>query len=175
LAGRVGGAVVVAAAIALAVVSSQPFSPLNGRAQRAIAGQSELDGRVAALLPILDAALPANARRTTNPAPGPMGSPDPASVVLFIPRHRLPRMAVDLDLPLTAIAVLVPARIDLARGYPPIGSVVYMDGKVDPASVGLSTAVLRVTVATTVGEMRIVPVMTDATAGIWIVRVEGAP
>lgn len=175
LAGRGSSALVVASAIALAVVSSQPFAPLDGRAQRNIAGQSELDRRVASLLSSIEAALPANPGGTTDPAPGPMGSPDPASVVLFIPRHRLPRMAVDLDLPLTSIAVLRPAQIDLARGYPPVGSVVYMDGKVDPGSIAGGTAVLRVTVATTVGGVRIVPVMTDPTAGIWIVRLEPAP
>jgi hypothetical protein len=103
-----------------------------------------------------------------------MGSPDPGTISLFIPRHRLPRMAVDLDLPLTAVAVLVPARVDPAQGYPPVGSVVYMDAKIDPGSVGSGTAVLRVTVPTTIGGVRIVPVKTDPGAGIWIVRVEPA-
>jgi hypothetical protein len=174
LAGPMGSTLVVAAAIALAVASSPEFSPLSARARQRIAAEGQLDGRVASLLPILEASLPANPVRTTH-APGPMGSPDPATVTLFIPRHRLPRMAVDLDLPLTSIAVLVPASVDLARGYPPVGSVVYMDGTIDPASIGSSTAVLRVTTATTVDGVRIVPVKTDPTEGIWIVRVESAP
>lgn len=174
LAGPMGSALVIAAAIALAVAFSPEYSPLSARARQLIAAEGERDARVASLLPILEASLPANPVRTTV-VPGPMGSPDPASVALFIPRHRLPRMAVDLDLPLTSIAVLVPARVDLARGYPPVGSVVYMDGKIEPASIGSSTAVLRVTTATTVDGVRIVPVRTDPTAEIWIVRIEPGP
>jgi hypothetical protein len=173
LAGPVGSALVVVAAIALAVVSSGPFSPLNARARQQIALEAELDDRVALLLPIIATNVKTNPGRSTPP--GPLGSPDPATVALFIPRHRLPRMAVDLDLPLTSIAVLVPTLVDLARGYPPVDSVVYMDGKVDPASIGSSTAVLRVTTATTVGTVRIIPLETDPTAGIWIIRLEAAP
>jgi hypothetical protein len=174
LAGPIGGVLVFACAIALAVVSSRPFSPLSAGARQTIALEGQLDVRVASLLPIIVSNLPANPIPATQP-PGPMGSPDPASISLLIPRHRLPRMAVDLDMRLTAIAVLVPARVDLAHGYPPVGSVVYMDGKIDPGSVGSGTAALRVTVPTTVGGVRIVPVKTDPTAGIWIVRVEPAP
>jgi len=174
LAGPAGGILVVVASIALAVASSRPFSPLSAGARQTIALEGQLDVRVGSLLPTIVSSLPANPVSTTQP-PGPMGSPDPGSIALFIPRHRLPRMAVDLDLPLTAVAVLVPARVDLAHGYPPVGSVVYMDGKIDPGSVGSGTAVLRVTAPTTVGGVRIVPVKTDPAAGIWIVRVEPAP
>lgn len=174
LAGPIGGVLVLAAAIVLAVVSSRPFSPLSTGARQTIALEGQLDVRVASLLPLIVSNLAANPAPTTQP-PGPMGSPDPSSISLFIPRHRLPRMAVDLDLPLTAVAVLVPARVDLAHGYPPAGSVVYMDGKIDPGSVSSATAVLRVTAATTVGGVRIVPVKTDPAAGIWIVRVEPGP
>ena len=110
----------------------------------------------------------------STPEPGPLGSPDPATVALFVSRFRLPRMAVDLNLPLTAIAAFVPALVDPARGYPPAGSVVYMDGTVDPASIGPATAVLRVTTATTIGGVRIVPLRADPAAGIWIVLVEAA-
>lgn len=174
LTGGIGRMVVVAAAVVLAVASSQPFTPLNDRARRLVATQGVLDRRVAALLPVIETNVALIPPRATS-VPGPMGSPDPAGVRLFIPRHRLPRMAVDLDLPLTTIAVLVPAEVDLAAGYPPIDSIVYMDGRVDPASVGPGTAVMRVTTATTVGGVRIVPLETDPAAGIWIVRLEAAP
>jgi hypothetical protein len=174
VAGPVGSALVVVVAIALAVVSSGPFSPLDARARRSIALEAKLDGRVALLLPIIASNVNLKPGRSAFP-PGPQGSPDPAAVALFVPRHRLPRMAVDLDLPLTSIAVLVPTLVDLARGYPSIDSVVYMDGVVDPASIGTPTAVLRVTTATTVGRVRIVPLKTDPAAGIWIVRLEAVP
>ena len=174
LASSAGGVLVVVAAIVLAVVSSSPFTPLDDRARRMVASQGELDRRVAALLPVIEASVAQIPPRAT-PVPGPMGSPDPAGVTLFIPRHRLPRMAVDLGLQLTTIAVLVPAQVNLAAGYPPVDSVVYMDGRVDPAGVGHATAVLRVTTPTTVGAVRIVPLSTDPAAAIWIVRLEASP
>jgi hypothetical protein len=173
LAGPAGSAMVVMAAIVLAVVSSGPFAPLEARARQQIALQAELDRRVALLLPTIQANVKVPGR--SAPELGALGSPDPATVALFVPRFRLPRMAVDLDLPLTSIAAFIPALVDPAHGYPPVDSVVYMDGQVDPASVGPTTAALRVTTPTTVGGVRIVPLMTDPTAEIWVVRLEAAP
>jgi hypothetical protein len=173
-AGSAGRAVVVVAAVVLAVVSSNPFTPLNASARSNLGGQGRLDARVTALLPTLRAALP---QRATVPVPavGPIGSPDPVSVVLFIPRHRLPRMAVDLDLLLTSVAVLEPTRINLAAGYPPVDSVVYMDGLVDAASVGKPTEVLRVSSPTTIGAIELDPILADPARRIWIVAIKRAP
>jgi hypothetical protein len=172
--GPAGGAVVVLVAALLGVVMSMPFAPLSAGARGTIALEGRLDARVAALLPRITAALPARASVPVPPV-GPMGSPDPAAVALFIPRHRLPRMAVDLALPLTQIAVIDPSRIDLAKGYPPVDSVVYLDGLIDPGSVGPLTAVLRVSGPTTVGDVEIVPMLADPANRLWIVAVKRAP
>jgi len=96
-------------------------------------------------------------------------------VLAFVPRLEVPRLAVDLNLPLTEIAGLVPTQVDLARGYPPVGSVVYLDGRVDPATVDPETAVLRVSEPVVVGAVRIVPVEADAAERLWIVKIEAAP
>ena len=172
--GARGRALVVVAAGLIAIVASNPFTPLNAGARSGLGGQARLDGRVASLLPTIKAALP---QRATVPvrAAGPMGSPDPASVVLFIPRHRLPRMAVDLDLLLTSVAVLDPTRVNLAAGYPPVDSVVYMDGLIDSGSVGKPTEVLRVSSPTTVGAIEIVPILVEPANRIWIVAIRQAP
>jgi hypothetical protein len=172
--GSVGVAIVVVASAVLAVASSRPFTPLNASARSGAGLEGRLDARAAALEPAIKSALPARAALTVS-AVGPMGSPDPASVVLFIPRHRLPRTAVDLDLPLTRIAVLVPAQVDLAAGYPPVDSVVYLDGLIDASSVGPETAVLRVSSPTTVGTVEVVPILVDPLNRLWVVAIRRAP
>ena len=50
-----------------------------------------------------------------------------------------------------------------------------MDGRIDPASVGTTTAVLRVTTPTVVGGVRVVPIEADPGSGIRIVRIEPLP
>ncbi len=174
LRGALGGGLVIVAAAAIAVVSSRPFAPMSSSAQRNIAGEGALDVRVARLLPTIRSGMPA-----PNPppatAPGALGSADPALLTVFVPRHRLPRSAVDLGLPLTSIAVLNSKGVDLAGGYPRVGSIVYIDGRIDPTSIIEATAPLRVEVPTTVGGVRIVPLKVDVAAQIWIVLVTAAP
>jgi hypothetical protein len=161
-------------AVALAVLLSTPFSLTSSSARQEIAHEASLAVQIVTVVPILDGALP-RGRPGSSIGPGPMGSPDPAAVLAFVPRLEVPRLAVDLDLPLSRIAGLVPARVDLARGYPPVGSVVYLDGSVDPATVGPETAVLRVSVSEVVGAVRLVPVEADTAKGLWIVKIEAAP
>ena len=45
-------------------------------------------------------------------------------------------------------------------------SVVYLDGLVDPGSIGPLTAVLRVSSATTIGSVAIVPILADPTSDV---------
>jgi hypothetical protein len=172
--GRSGQVLSVAAAVTLAVLLSTPFSPTSSSARRSIAHEASLAVQIGTVVPILDGAI-SRGRPGTSIDPGPMGSPDPTAVLAFVPRLQVPRLAVDLDLPLSRIAGLVPAQVDLARGYPPIGSVVYLDGSVDPATVGPETAVLRVSGPVIVGAVRLVPVVADAAKGLWIVKIETAP
>lgn len=173
-AGRPGVALltIVAVLVSLAAVNTSAFRSAGAR--NSIGLESRLDARVTALLPVIRAGLPARAAIDT-PARGSMGSPDDAAVVLSIPAHLLPRMAVDLGLPLTRIAVIGGGRVDLAAGYPAIDSVVYLDGLIDPASVGPGTASLRVSVATVVGAVQIVPIHVDPAERVWIVAIRPAP
>jgi hypothetical protein len=173
-AGWGGGALSIGVAVALAVLLSTPFSLTSSSAREEIAHEASLAVQIRTVVPILDGALP-RGRPGSSIAPGPMGSPDPAMVLAFVPRLEVPRLAVDLNLPLTEIAGLVPTQVDLARGYPPVGSVVYLDGRVDPATVDPETAVLRVSEPVVVGAVRIVPVEADAAERLWIVKIEAAP
>jgi hypothetical protein len=104
-----------------------------------------------------------------------MGAVDPSGVRLFVPAHRLLRLALDLGLPLTEIAGIDPKQVDLARGYPPVGSVVYLDGFVEPASAGDPTLPLRVTVPTVAGGVLVVPIVANVAAREWIVRIDPVP
>ncbi len=169
---RVGIAIVAASVIAIA--SSHPYAPLTPGARSSIASQGQLDARVAQMLPTIRANL-----RPFPPQPagdpGPLGDPDPTTMTLFVSRHQVSRIAVDLDVPLTAIASFDASRVDLAHAYPPAGSLVYIDAKADGASLGPTVAPLRVTVPTVVDGVRIVPVKVDPAAGYWIVLVTKAP
>jgi len=168
----VGVACVVA--VALAVVMARPFTPLSRSARTSTALESRIALRLEAVEPVLDGLLPAD---RSGPAvnPGPMGAPDPALGYLFVPAHHSLRLSIDLRLPLTRLLGLEPAHVDLAGGYPPVGSVVYLDGIIEPATVSAATTPLQVSVPTVVGGVRVVPIVSDPAAKTWIVRIEPAP
>ncbi len=174
LAGPLGTLIAVTAAAAIAIGSTRPFAPLSVGARTTIASEGHLDARAARLVPVLRANLP-DLRPAPAQDPGPLGAPDPRAISLFVPRQRLSRTAVDLGLPLTAIATLNVTQVNLAKGYPPVGSLVYLDAKFDPASLGAAAAPFRVDVPTVVDGVRIVPIQVDATAGYWIVRITAGP
>ncbi|HEX7473871.1 MAG TPA: hypothetical protein VF323_12370, partial [Candidatus Limnocylindrales bacterium] len=136
--------------------------------------EARIATRLVSLEGVLDHALSAD---RTGPAtdPGPMGPADLAGIRLFVPAHRLIRLALDLGLPLTRIAGLDPVHVDLAGGYPAVGSIVYIDGSVEAGSVGPGTVQLQVKVPTTIGHVVIVPIKSDPATRLWIVRIDKAP
>jgi len=104
-----------------------------------------------------------------------MGAADATRIRLFVPAHRVPRLALDLGLALTQIGKLEPLRVDLARGYQPVGSVVYIDGRVEAASIGGGTTALQVSAPTEVGGVVVVPIISDPIGRSWVVRIDPAP
>jgi hypothetical protein len=172
--GAPGQLLVMLVASALAVIASRPFTPLSASARGTVALEGALDARATRALATLQSTMPP--RKVPLAAdPGPLGSADPEFLTVLVPRHRLPRSAVDLDLPLTSIAVLRSKDVDLASGYPRANSIVYLDGKIDPGSIVDETAPLRVSVPTRVDGVTIVPVEVNAAEQIWIVLVTAAP
>jgi hypothetical protein len=164
---RVGLA--IAAAAALAILLARPFVPLSAGGRSTVALEGVLDARASAAMAMVRASMP-----SPIPAPSPpgaLGAGDPSLVTVYVPRHRLARSAIDLGLNLTSITVLDVRRVDLAAGYPRAGSIVYLDGRIDPGSMTDATAALRVDTPTAVGSVRIVPIHVDASEKIWIVLV----
>ena len=97
------------------------------------------------------------------------------NVLLLAPRYQVNRLAVILQFPVSRAMWLDPARVDLAGGYPAIGSLLYFDGVLYPTIVTEQTAVLRPTVPTVVGNVRVVPIFVDEARQVWIERIEATP
>lgn len=157
----------------LAVVLSRPFSPVVPEARQSIASEAIVAARLAAAGPILGASVSPPAP-VSGPDPGPMGTPDTAAVRLFAPPHRIMRLAVDLGLPLTAILGAEPSLIAAGVDRLPVGSIVYIDGVVERVTVSPATSAIQVSSPTTVGAVRVVPILADPTNRSWIVRIEAA-
>ena len=167
-------AITVASAALLAVALSSPFAPASSHARQQIGAEAEAALRVDTVVPILEGALP-TIPSTSSPEPGPYATPDPADILLVAPRYQVNRLAAILRFPISRTRWLDPDRVDLARGYPAIGSLLYFDGVLRPDTVTEETAVLRPTVPTVVGNVRIVPIFVDEARQVWIERVEAAP
>jgi hypothetical protein len=81
-------------------------------------------------------------------------------------------MAVDLHLPVSAVAGLSAAALDPSGAGIRPGQILYHDRRGDP--VDPAFAVLESAAPTTVGAVRIVPIASDPRLGWWVVRVESA-
>lgn len=174
VAGRPAIAIAVLVAIGLAVGLVQPFAPLDPRSRASIALEADIASRLTSIEPVLARARPPDPPGLT-PVPGSQGDVDTARIRLFVPAHRMARLALDLGLSLTQIGGLDPPSVDLARGYPPVGSVVYIDGFVEPGSIGGGTHSLQVSVPTQVGRVIVVPIISDPAGRKWVVRIDPAP
>lgn len=157
-----------------AAILSRPFAPLSDRGRHAIGLQADFALRVDEIVPSLALAV-ASIPTPDRSGPGPYAAPAPVDIVVFVPHYQVYRLAVMLDVPESRIRWLDVSKVDVAAGYPAVGSIVYTDGVLDPSSVTDGTAILRSTAPTTVGGVRIVPLLVDPARQVWIVRVERAP
>jgi hypothetical protein len=156
--------VVLGGLAAIALV--RPFAPLD----RALA--QKIDGNLAMFIhlgttePALDGALAATpgARAITPPA----GSPADG-VALLVPVLLRPRMAVDLDVPLTRIAGTNGPAITTSGAYPAPAQLVYHDRLGDAPAAAFR--VLEVGSPTDVGAIHLDPLLADPANGIWLDRV----
>jgi hypothetical protein len=90
--------------------------------------------------------------------------------VVLVPALLRPQVAVDLDLPVSAVAGLGPAAVDPSGAGLRAGQILYHDRRGDPGDPAF--AVLESVVPTTIGTLRIVPIASDPRLGWWVVRVE---
>jgi len=167
-------AIGMAAAAILAVLLSMPFAPASGAARRTIGAQADTALRVASMAPILREALRA-IPAPDAPEPGPYRTPEPADLRVFVPRYEGHRLAATLPASMSYLRWIDPGRVDLANGYPAVGSLLYFDGLLQPGAVTPQTAALRPSTPTIVGGVRVVPVYVDAARKIWVERIEAAP
>jgi hypothetical protein len=161
-------------AVVAAILLSHPFAPLSDGGRRTAGHEADIALRVQATAPSLELAMATIPARDPS-GPGPYTRPSPTDVVVFAPRYQVNRLAATLGVPMSRIRWLEPSKVDLAGGYPAVGSIVYTDGVLDPGSVTDETAIFRSTAPTTVGGVRIVPLLADAARQIWIVRVDRLP
>jgi hypothetical protein len=170
---RLLSAASLAVAALIAVLVSVPFAPTSASARQSIGTESSYARRIEAVLPVLKDALQSVPAGPID-GPGPYRTPDPTGIVLFAPRYQVNRLAATLGLPVTRIWWLDPSRIDPAAGYPPVGSLVYLDGFLNPGNVAEETAALRISGPVVKDGVRIVPIMVDVSQQLWIVKIEAA-
>jgi len=149
-------AAAVAGAAILAVVASWPIPSLNPRFRDSVDAQRTLAEHLDRTLGILDC--------------GGIAAADRSTVILLGPTLARPRLAVDLDLPLTAVAGLAPAVLDSGPGFLPVGRYVVHDRLADrPAE---PFEVLELDHTTTIGAVTLVPLLADAEAKLWVLRID---
>jgi hypothetical protein len=161
----------LAAGSVAAVALSTPFAPFDGRTRATIRDERLLAEDADAVEPLLRARLDA--------VPGSRTIPAGASVVegstlaqasVLVPVLQRPRLALDLDVPLTNIAGLTPAVASAAGTELRRGQLIFHDRLGDrPPS---AYASFEVTTPTAVGSVRLDPIAFDARRGWWVLVVE---
>ncbi len=158
------GIVALGAVLALVLAPSWPSSPAV-RASVAHHRAKQLNAQ-RAFAALSSAVGPVPAWRGV-PTP-----PNPQTIVYIPPRLRAQGI-VDLDLPLWAGTKLFAPMVDPAAGRPAPGSILYhdaLDGERGP-----TWREVEVSKPTVVGRLMLTPILVDSKAGIWILKVGGAP
>jgi hypothetical protein len=91
---------------------------------------------------------------------------------LLVPARLLEQLIVDLDLSALAVARTTPTGVDISKGRLLVGQIVYHDRLDDVADARY--AVLEVDQPTTIGSVRLVPLLADKSRGMWVLRVDPA-
>jgi hypothetical protein len=91
-----------------------------------------------------------------------------STLQLSVPVPVRPRVAVELDVPLTQVATYGDPRAWLAAG-PTRGQMILID--VDPSATARTPAAFRLSAPATLGGVRLVPLLSDPTDGAWLLQV----
>jgi hypothetical protein len=150
------GSLVITGLLAGALFAS-PFAPLSNEVVGIARGNLTLHANAIAAETVIASA------DSFASGPGP---------VLLVPALLRPQMAVDLHLPVSAVAGLSAAALNPSGAGIRAGQILYHDRRGDP--VDPAFAVLESNAPTTVGGLRIVPIASDSRLGWWVVRVESA-
>jgi hypothetical protein len=149
---------------ALALV--RPFAPLNHALAQKIDGNLGMFIHLETSEPAIDSALAVipGARDVAIPPGAPV-----AGQVLLVPVLLRPRIAVDLDVPLTRIGGTNGSAITTTGAYPAPGQLVYLDRLGNSPAADFE--VLQVSGPTDVGSIHLDPLLADPALGIWLISV----
>ncbi len=165
--GIAAGALVVVGVV-VALVASPTIGPLDASTR------ATLD-RFRTLAHSADVAEPVLAEeladfRTARVWPGTAPLNDRSRSDIFaVPGNLRPRLALDLDVPLTRLIATDATRLEPGRGALPPGEIVFHSGGDVPAR---SFAALEVEAPSLAGPVLLVPLLHDAATTTWILRID---
>ncbi|HZC33760.1 MAG TPA: hypothetical protein VE640_10775 [Candidatus Bathyarchaeia archaeon] len=164
IADRVGGsrwtpgrrqAIGIAVAASIAVVLVWPQGPFDVSLRQQVRASVEVGVDTDRSLPIIAAALRSEGT--------------PAAVAVLVPTAVRPRAVIGLSLPLTSVGSTDRVSID-ASGRPLArGQIVLHDRRAELLPDAL--AILEVSTPTTIGDLRLEPILADSARGLWIVAI----
>jgi hypothetical protein len=151
------------AGLAVGAIAGLAFAPIGVLDQDARATVANEQRAIAAIRPQLGS-IPS----WRDAGPAILGAPPR----ILVPARVREQVAVDLDLSLNTVFRTQATSIDLAKGRLVPGQIVYHDRLDDSADPRYGA--LEIETATTVGAVRLVPLLADRAGGIWVILVEGA-
>jgi len=154
--GAAGVAMVVLVGF-LAILATGPYWRQNPNIRANVGTSRELAAATDRALPSIAAALRSG------------GVPVPGKPIVLAPGAIRPRLVVDLRTSLEDVGGVAAGRIDVAAGYPSAGQVVFHVRDVDPKVAAWSE--LETEQPRTIGSVRLEPVFTDPSTGIWVIAV----
>ena len=152
--------IVAVAAVVAAIGLAGPVAPRDRSLQAEARRSRELHDGANLALSSLRAAV---AQARTDPTVGGL------SELVVVPGQLRPRMALELGLPLTAVAAISDyGKVDLATGPPVPGQIMLYEQAADPTKLAGELAVASPTI---VSGLVVDPVFADPTNGTWVVRI----
>jgi hypothetical protein len=143
-----------------------PIWPTDSAVRNAVSKQVHLHANAARAI----AAIRANLASPPSWRNAPASRAIDAHPLVIVPPRIRAQAVVDLGLPLTSVAYSYPTWLDPAAGKPGAGTIVYHD-RLDDRDDGVHRP-LEIDQPTVIGNLRYVPILSDAADGFWVVRVE---
>ena len=161
------------AAIALAVVATWPSGFLDGGLADSIHGSLALAADVDRMDPILAGIVDRSPGGRAWPATISLSPDGPSPARLLVPVGYRPRIAVDLDAPLTTVGQLLPNTIGAPGTIPAVGQVLVHDQHADGSYAAFRA--YETTTRQTIDGVAVVPIAADPARGWWITEIQAAP
>ncbi|HEX7490819.1 MAG TPA: hypothetical protein VF337_03840 [Candidatus Limnocylindrales bacterium] len=164
-----GAAVAIGAMVAVAFV--RPYGPLDHETWTAINKYRALQANYETIKPALTAAIAALPDQPTWTSTDVEQMHSPLPPRLYVPSMLLPRLTVDLNMPVWAIRDGSPVLGNASNLQVSVRSIVYIDARQGADPVG-DDEPLEVDRATRVGHVMVTPILVNAGAGLWLVQLD---